>query len=131
MSNQASYTHSAGQSNVGAPNIYGNDDQRNIPEAEVKKVSRESGHNLRGHMADQHSTVPSTQLSLGATLTGSKNRKRSRWLSSFRKKGSVMSCSGEVRRVVADGYPGEDASHHRERPLKEGPDSSCMSCLSF
>lgn len=53
-----SYTHSAGQSNVGARNIYGNDDQRNVSEAEVERVSRESGHNLKGHMADQHSTPP-------------------------------------------------------------------------
>lgn len=59
-----SYTHSAGQSNVGARNIYGNDDQRNISEAEVKKVSRESGHNLRGHMADQHSTLPLSRSSI-------------------------------------------------------------------
>lgn len=53
--NPGSYTHSAGQSKVGAANIYGDDDQRNIPESEVKRVSRESGHNLQGYMADHHS----------------------------------------------------------------------------
>ena len=61
MSNQSFHAHrdnpnahlsSAGRSNVGAPNIYGDGDQRNVKQSEVDRVSRESGHNLRGYMGN-------------------------------------------------------------------------------
>lgn len=65
MSNQSFHDHrdnpttahpsNAGQSNVGYPNIYGNDDQRNIALSEVDEVTRESGKNLRGYMSNYSS----------------------------------------------------------------------------
>lgn len=51
-----SNSHSAGQSNVGAPNIYNDGDQKHISLAEVDRVSKESGHNLRGHMGNYSGT---------------------------------------------------------------------------
>lgn len=61
MSNQSYHAHrdnpsahlsSAGQSNVGAPNIYGDGDQKNIRQSEVERVSKESGHNLKAYMSN-------------------------------------------------------------------------------
>ena len=51
----AAHPSNAGQSKVGFPNIYGDDSQRNVTLSEVDRASRESGHNLRGHMSNYSS----------------------------------------------------------------------------
>lgn len=51
----SAHPSSAGQSNVGFPSIYGDDDQRNVTLSEVDRVTRQSGHNLRGYMANYSS----------------------------------------------------------------------------
>lgn len=49
------HSSSAGQSNVGFPSIYGDDDQRNVTLDEVERTTRESGTNLRGHLGNYSS----------------------------------------------------------------------------
>ena len=46
--------HASTHSKVGAPNLFDGDDQRTIPDSEVERVTRESGHNLEGYMSHHH-----------------------------------------------------------------------------